>query len=323
MDYNQYSKEALIKRIEQLERLNKELLRENNDFLDFAWTGNLGRWYLDLTTGTVVFNPLKIKVLGYEMSEIPFPTPYSFFTNELHPDDYASTMKAMLDAMNQSSPVYECEYRIKTKDGSYKWYYDRGTITQRDKDGKALFAAGIVFDVTNKKDQEQKLMEENKSLVIEASTDPLTGIANRRALQEELEQLTNPHLRVQRPLSIILFDIDYFKQFNDDHGHLAGDRVLKAVANELNQSIRGFDTLGRYGGEEFLVILPNTDLQKAHRAAERARQSIEALVINGLPKITISGGVVQREENESIDAMIDRADRHLYRAKNEGRNRIC
>ena len=75
MDYTQYSKEALINRIEQLERLNKELLHENDDFLDFAWTGNLGRWYLDFTTGNVVFNPLKIKVLGYEMSEIPFPTP--------------------------------------------------------------------------------------------------------------------------------------------------------------------------------------------------------------------------------------------------------
>ena len=75
MDYNNYSKEALIKRIEQLERLNKELLRENDDFLDFAWTGNLGRWYLDFTTGNVVFNSLKIKVLGYEMSEIPSPTP--------------------------------------------------------------------------------------------------------------------------------------------------------------------------------------------------------------------------------------------------------
>ncbi len=83
MDYNQYSKEALIKRIEQLERLNKELLRENDDFLDFAWTGNLGRWYLDFTTGTVVFNPLKIKALGYEMCEISHPIPDSFFPTQI------------------------------------------------------------------------------------------------------------------------------------------------------------------------------------------------------------------------------------------------
>ena len=323
MDYTQYSKEALINRIEQLERLNKELLHENDDFLDFAWTGNLGRWYLDFTTGNVVFNPLKIKVLGYEMSEIPFPTPYSFFTDALHPDDHKSTMQAMLDAMFQIKPVYECEYRIKTKDGQYRWYYDRGTITQRDKDGKALFAAGIVFDVTDKKNDEFLLKEENRSLSIEAYTDPLTQISNRRALQDELEQLVNPHIRIQRPLSIILFDIDNFKQFNDEYGQLAGDKVLKSVANELNQSIRGFDTLGRYGGEEFLIILPNTNLDKALRAAERARQSIETLVIDGLPKVTVSGGVVQREEDESIETMIDRADHKLYQAKNQGRNRVC
>lgn len=323
MDYTQYSKDALIKRIEQLERLNKELLSENTDFLDFAWTGNLGRWYLDFSTGTVVFNPLKVKVLGYEMTDVPYPTPYTFFTNMIHPDDHANTMQAMLDAMMKIKPVYECEYRIKAKDGSYKWYYDRGTVTQRDAEGKALFAAGIVFDITHKKDQEQKLMEENKSLVIEASTDPLTGIANRRSLCEELEQYFNPHIHIQKPLSIILFDIDYFKQFNDDHGHLAGDEVLRQVARILNESIRGFDTVGRYGGEEFLVILPNTDLQKAKRAAERARISIETLVIEGLPKITISGGVVQRLENEDSDSLIDRADQKLYQAKSSGRNRIC
>ena len=323
MDYQKYSKEALIKRIEQLERLNVALLNEKEDRLEFGWTGSLGRWYLDFTTGTVVFNPLKIETLGYSMDDIPSPTPYNFFTQLIHPDDYRETMLIMRDHMDNKLPVYECEYRIKTKDGHYKWYYDRGTVTQRDEEGKALFAAGIVFDITNKKNTEHKLMEENKSLIIEASTDPLTGIPNRRFLFEEIEQHFNPYISFQRPLSIILFDIDNFKQFNDDYGHLAGDEVLRQVAHELNQSIRGFDTVGRYGGEEFLIILPNTDLDKALRAAERARQSIEALIIKGLPKITISGGVVQREDNESIEIMIDRADQKLYQAKNQGRNRIC
>lgn len=316
MDYNNYSKEALIKRIEQLERLNDTLLNEKESRLEFGWTGSLGRWYLDFATGNVVFNPLKIETLGYSMGDVPQPTPYSFFTQLIHPDDYRDTMLAMRDHMDNKTNVYECEYRIKTKDGHYKWYYDRGTVTQRDEEGNAVFAAGIVFDITNKKNTEQKLMEENKSLTIEASTDPLTGIANRRFLYEELEQLVNPHIRAQRPLSIILIDIDNFKQFNDDHGHLAGDEVLRQIAHALNQSIHGFDTVGRYGGEEFLIIMPNTDLDKALRAAERARQSIEALVIDGLPKITISGGVAQREENESIETLIDRADQKLYQAKN-------
>ena len=313
----------MIKRIEQLERLNIALLNEKEDRLEFGWTGSLGRWYLDFATGTVVFNPLKIETLGYSMADIPHPTPYSFFTQLIHPDDYRDTILAMRDHMDNKTNVYECEYRIRASNGHYKWYYDRGTVTQRDEDGKALFAVGIVFDITNKKNTAQKLMEENKSLAIEASTDPLTGIANRRFLFEELEQLVNPHIRIQRPLSIILFDIDNFKQFNDDYGHLAGDEVLRQVAKVLDQSIRGFDTVGRYGGEEFLIILPNTDYAKALRAAERARQSIEALVIDGLPRVTISGGVAQREENESIETMIDRADQSLYQAKNSGRNQVC
>ena len=186
MNYQRLSKEALIRRIEQLERLNLELFRENDSTLTFAWSGNLGQWYLDFITGEVSYNRLKVEILGYSQDDIPNPVPYSFFTSLIHPDDYLPVMKNMKDHMDNLTNVYEVEYRIKAKDGTYKWFYDRGKVTQRDKNNQAVLAAGIVFDITQKKLNEMRLIEEKKKLITESLTDPLTGILNRRAILEEL-----------------------------------------------------------------------------------------------------------------------------------------
>lgn len=321
MNYTHYTKEALIKRIEQLERLNYELLRENDSTLTYAWSGNLGQWYLDFITGEVVFNVLKAQTLGYTSDEIPSPTPYSFFTSLLHPDDYIPVMKNMKDHMEMSTDVYEVEYRIKTKDGSYKWFYDRGKVTQRDKDDKAILAAGIVFDITNKKMNEMKLLEERQTLKKTSMTDPLTGIMNRRAILDELSQRMNHHLYDFEHLSIIMLDIDYFKNINDTHGHVVGDKVLKKVAEVINSVIRGFDSVGRYGGEEFLVVLPNTNHDNAMKAAERIRIKIEETVFEEVGHLTISGGFISYQ-NESIEDLVDKADQNLYEAKRSGRNKV-
>lgn len=93
-------------------------------------------WYWDIETNTITFNPLKVTTLGYEICEIPEHVTYQYFTDKLHPEDYPKTMKAMKDHLYGRIEVYEAEYQIKTKDGRYRWYYDRGKITQRDKDGK-------------------------------------------------------------------------------------------------------------------------------------------------------------------------------------------
>ena len=275
MNYQRLSKEALIRRIEQLERLNLELFRENDSTLTFAWSGNLGQWYLDFITGEVSYNRLKVEILGYSQDDIPNPVPYSFFTSLIHPDDYLPVMKNMKDHMDNLTNVYEVEYRIKAKDGTYKWFYDRGKVTQRDKNNQAVLAAGIVFDITQKKLNEMRLIEEKKKLITESLTDPLTGILNRRAILEELSQRMNHHLYDFEHLSILMLDIDLFKKINDNYGHIVGDKVLIKVSEIISQLIRGFDTVGRYGGEEFLVILPNTNSENAYKAAERIRKKIE------------------------------------------------
>lgn len=131
MKYDNYSREQLLDRINELESLNKELLKEKEQEakLDYAWTGNLGHWYWNLQTNSVNFNLLKVTTLGYDASEIPEHVTYDFFTEKLHSDDYNKTMEAMRDHLYGKAEVYEVEYRIKAKDGKYKWYYDRGKIT--------------------------------------------------------------------------------------------------------------------------------------------------------------------------------------------------
>lgn len=155
-DYSNYSVDQLIARIEELEMLNHELLKEKEQEtkLEFSWSGNLGHWYWNLVTNTVTFDPLKIIALGYKKEEIPENVTYQFFTERLHPDDYEKTMQAMKDHLYGNADVYEVEYRIRMNTGEYKWYYDRGRITQYSEDGKPIFIAGIVFDITEKKNSQ-------------------------------------------------------------------------------------------------------------------------------------------------------------------------
>lgn len=323
MDYSNYTYEQLMERINELEMLNRELLKEKEQEtkLDYAWSGNLGHWYWNMKTNSVVFNPLKVTTLGYTMEELPEKVSYQFFTDKLHPDDYEKTMDAMLRHMRGEVNVYEVEYRIQAKDKSWKWFHDRGKITQRDVDGRPIFAAGIVFDITEKKERMLCLEKQNELLEQQSITDSLTGIHNRGAILRELNSRICQSTMNQSPLSIAIFDIDNFKKLNDTKGHVFGDRVLTEVAHTITSAIRGLDAVGRYGGEEFLVIFPNTRKSNAMVVAERIRESVEKLDFGDGVKVTISGGI-KDYQGEEMTTFIDKADKNLYRAKDEGRNRI-
>lgn len=156
--------------------------------------------------------------------------------------------------------------------------------------------------------------------------DDLTGIHNRRHFTVTLARELAYVSRRGSVSSVILFDIDHFKQVNDNHGHREGDRVLIGVANTVGTYIRQDDMLARWGGEEFAILLRNMDLEKAHPAAERIREKIENMRIDtdGQPiQITVSLGVTEIREdgNRTVDTVIKEADERLYRAKHEGRNR--
>lgn len=156
----------------------------------------------------------------------------------------------------------------------------------------------------------------------EVRTDPLTGLRNRRALDEALETMFAMKTRYGQPFSVAIFDIDYFKKINDVHGHVQGDQVLRTVASLLDNAARSTDLVARYGGEEFVLIMPQTELEGACLLAERLRHEIEHEKLAGLD-VTLSGGVATAKDGEDSLTIIARVDKALYYAKQSGRNRIC
>jgi diguanylate cyclase (GGDEF)-like protein len=162
---------------------------------------------------------------------------------------------------------------------------------------------------------EQELQK--KQLRTLAKVDGLTGLLRHMETHKQLQQM----IENKELLSIIALDIDYFKKINDQHGHLVGDDVLRAVAQCIKGSVRKSDIVGRVGGEEFLVILPDVPHESAVQIAEKIRKKIEVLVPASVP-ITISGGVTEHLDTESIEEVLERADQLLYAAKKQGRNRI-
>jgi diguanylate cyclase (GGDEF)-like protein len=165
----------------------------------------------------------------------------------------------------------------------------------------------------------KRVRAERDSLRFDATRDALTSVLTRRALERALRQLE----REDAELGLVFLDVDHFKAINDGFGHTVGDRVLAALGRVLREQVRPSDIVGRYGGEEFVVVLRDAGVEGARRVAERIRQAISAADLSGLPgRVTLSAGIAVREPAESMDALIARADRGLYAAKRAGRNRV-
>lgn len=156
----------------------------------------------------------------------------------------------------------------------------------------------------------------------EVRTDALTGLRNRRALDEALDTMFAMKNRYGQDFAVAMFDIDFFKKINDEYGHVRGDRVLRGVGSLLDNGARATDIVARYGGEEFVIIMPQTDLPGACLLAQRLRLAMQRESIADLA-ITISGGVALAKEGEDAQSLIARVDKALYFAKESGRNQVC
>jgi diguanylate cyclase (GGDEF)-like protein len=160
-----------------------------------------------------------------------------------------------------------------------------------------------------------------------ADPEGLTGLLRREGILEQLDRERERALRYGRPLAVAMADIDHFKRVNDRHGHLAGDTLLRCVSQVLAEGLRSTDWIGRYGGEEFLLVLPETDMAGAAGVAEKLRFRVQGLVVpleDGSPvRVTISIGIATLAGGASARDLIAAADRSLYEAKNGGRNRVC
>ena len=170
------------------------------------------------------------------------------------------------------------------------------------------------------KQNEQRLFEEYQICRNEANIDGLTGVYNHRYLYEQIDKEKKRSDRFNTGFSLILMDLDRFKSINDEYGHLIGDEVLRGVARIIASSTRETDIVGRYGGEEFLIILPGTKLDEAYTVAEKIRAAIDRARFVKDIHITISGGLAQYH-GEPASELISLADKNLYYAKETGRNR--
>ena len=221
--------------------------------------------------------------------------------------DEPDRLQAMLDDTDASKEPTLVEYKG-------RWLLTSAN-TIRDKDGAPIGSAALLRDVT----LEQALLKELERLSI---TDALTDVYNRRHLDATLKRELERSRETGAPLAVIMFDADHFKTFNDTYGHDQGDRVLKMAGQVMKGAVRKYDVPCRYGGEEFTVILPSTGPEGAMLVAERLRQDVEAMNVDGL-KVTISLGVAcfPMIAVDSPEALVEAADVALYRAKESGRNR--
>ncbi|KAF1052047.1 MAG: Phytochrome-like protein cph2 [Stenotrophomonas maltophilia] len=248
------------------------------------------------------------------------------WASRMHPEDRDAVV-AFCVSQSQAGTDHEADYRALTASGGYVWIRDVVHVT-RNAAGEVEALVGFMFDISERKRAEQQLIELQRQLEAYSYQDGLTGAANRRRIDATLATEWASAQRELRPLSLVLLDIDFFKQYNDHYGHLQGDECLRSVAHLLSDAVRRpRDLVGRYGGEEFLLLLPDTDAEAARQVAERCRQVLREAGIaharSGVAEhLTVSLGVgtVQPRPGQHPKEFLSAVDRLLYRAKRAGRD---
>lgn len=226
----------------------------------------------------------------------------------------------------QSKGPYAKEKVLKLSNGSRAWV-EIYTYPILDHRGNVSYVITYTRDITDRKKEEEEKKELISNLNHLSTTDSLTGILNRRALNDMLNHEIERATRYNSDLSLMLCDVDRFKNINDTHGHMAGDRALQAVTAALKASLRKSDILGRYGGDEFMIILPETTLAGAHNLAEKIRSAVEELELEitggDRVKLSLSIGITRCSTSiDNIDTIVGLADTALYASKQTGRNKV-
>ena len=246
----------------------------------------------------------------------------------MHPEEKSWVVDYCV-SQSKAGTDHEADYRALTKDGDYVWIRDVVHVI-RNSQGEVESLVGFIFDISERKKTEENLITLQKKLEEFSFKDSLTGVANRRMFDSIMEvELVNAR-RNNQPLSLIMLDIDYFKQYNDEYGHIQGDECLKRVGRVLSLSAsRARDFFARFGGEEFVLVLPETDELSAKKIAERCRNLIfkeqiphEKSQISHVLTISLSVGTITPSHKDEAISFIEMVDKRLYQAKQKDRNCI-
>lgn len=252
-------------------------------------------------------------------------------------------VKTLQDGLTQLMVTLFGEIRgISGQTENYEMFLSR-SLSQLTEDEYEGDITDLIQDILNEtksvvqksKTMQEKLKETSRTLMSlqkeyelakkEAYHDPLTSVFNRKGFQEKADFVMSKSMESGYPLSMLMADIDHFKTFNDTHGHLAGDEVLKFVARTMKNMVKGQDVVARFGGEEFVILLPKTGFEGALHVAEQIRGYFNKNALKSeidLGKITISMGLSVYKKGETLDSFVERADQALYKAKKAGRNRV-
>lgn len=276
-----------------------------------------GIWDWDIPNKTFTFSGGLRKILGRPEHEQEGKE--SEWQQAIHPDDLFRVLTTFEDAVAERTPAYQCEYRIRAKDGSWKWVRARGIIVERDQEHRPLMMTGTMTDITARKEADELTWRH-------ANVDALTGLPNRRLFRERLELEIRKSNRSSHPLALLFIDLDGFKQVNDLYGHDAGDALLKEAADRIKSAVRATDTVARLGGDEFTVILSELD-NLDH--VEFVCQKIIGCLSEGFPvhneTAYISGSIgvsLFPLDGNTSDDMLRKADQAMYAAKKAGKNQF-
>jgi len=307
----------------QIQEIQKTLKKSEIRFQRIVETAIEGILIFDEHYKITFANRNMASILGYTVAEM-IGRSYASFFPESHM--YIYNYQEALRKKGEDS-VYEC--CLLRKDGRKHWFLVSATAIIDDF-GRFDGSFAMLTDINERKEMELLLKESNRQLTELSNKDSLTGVANRRCFDSALEYEYSRLRRSNSHLSIILFDIDHFKEYNDHYGHVMGDECLRQIGRVLESCInRSVDLAARYGGEEFACILPDTDIYSAVKIAEDIRQRIHDLKIEHKKSsvsefVTASFGVttVQYSSERALEDIIAEADRLLYKAKVSGRNTI-
>jgi diguanylate cyclase (GGDEF)-like protein/PAS domain S-box-containing protein len=246
----------------------------------------------------------------------------------MHPDDRDYVVNFCV-TQSQAGVDHEADYRALTKDNGYVWIRDVVHVVRNDR-GEVEALIGFMFDITERKKTEEKLLTLQKELEALSFKDGLTNIANRRRFDSGFELEWERARSERQPLSILLLDVDFFKQYNDLYGHTQGDQCLVDIAQTLSLALDGpRDLVARYGGEEFVVLLPEADAGVARKVAERCQRLLQKKAIvhalsphGGRVTVSVGAGTVVPDGQNDRAGFIQAVDQQLYAAKKNGRDRI-
>lgn len=284
-------------------------------------------WKLDWKTMTFAYIGPQIEpLLGWPQDSWRTVNDWA---SRMHPEDRIKVVDFCVSQSKQGVD-HEADYRAETATGDYVWIRDVVHVV-RNAEGEVEALVGFMFDISERKKTEARLEELQKELEMMSFQDGLTGVANRRMFDSVLDLEWKAARQSEQPLSLIMLDIDYFKQYNDQYGHIRGDECLRRVARALAAvGARPRDFFARYGGEEFVLVLPGTDERAAALVADRCRAAIfkeqiehEASAVSQILTISIGVGTILPTTRDDSMAFVEKVDRRLYQAKQGGRNRIA